>query len=118
MDDASTDKSLEVINNWIEDNKNSVLKEDLITWTSLPEKSGFEEAVSFGLFLAKGEFIACQYSDVVSHPKRIEQQVKFLIENHEEKSIDSNYSSFGPIIFRGELFDKFGDLTRILLGKK
>lgn len=54
IDDASTDNSIEVINNWIEVNKYSLQKENFITCISLPRNSGFAAASSIGFFIAKG----------------------------------------------------------------
>lgn len=94
IDDASTDNSVEVINKWIDNNKNSLAKQDLVTCISLPRNSGFAGAVSLGFFLARGEFIACQDSDDLSHPERIEMQVKFLKENPAILVSGTNYLSF------------------------
>lgn len=94
VDDASTDNSIQVINNWIETNKLSMPKQDLITLASLPRNSGFAGATDLGFFLSRGEFIACQDSDDLSHPKRIEKQVKFLKENPDVNVIGTNYSTF------------------------
>ncbi|MBC8060817.1 MAG: glycosyltransferase [Clostridiaceae bacterium] len=94
VDDASTDNSVEVINKWIETNKKSLQEQDLIIFTSLPRNLGFAGAVSLGFFLARGEFIACQDSDDLSHPKRIEEQIKFLKKNTEVHVIGTNYSTF------------------------
>ncbi|WP_026884668.1 glycosyltransferase [Clostridium akagii] len=150
VDDASTDNSVQVINNWIDTNKHCLPKQNLITLTSLSRNSGFAAAVSLGFSLSKGQFIACQDSDDISHPKRIEKQVAFIKENPDVHVIGSNYSTFedncfnltpplnwlsygatnikeiyskgghcvcyGTILFYGELFDKFGGLTRRLPG--
>ncbi|MBC8062121.1 MAG: glycosyltransferase [Clostridiaceae bacterium] len=91
VDDASTDNSVEVINDWINTNRHLLEKKDSITCTSLTRNSGFAGAVSIGFFLAKGEFIACQDSDDLSHPDRIEIQVKYLKENPTVHVIGTNY---------------------------
>jgi glycosyltransferase involved in cell wall biosynthesis len=93
IDDASTDNSVEVINNWIKINK-SQQKENFITCILLPRNLGFAGASSLGFFIAKGEFIACQDSDDLSHPNRIDGQVKFLKENPIVHVIGTNYSTF------------------------
>lgn len=94
VDDASTDNSVEVINNWIETNNYSRQKQNLIKCVSLPRNSGFAGAVTLGFFIARGEFIACQDSDDISHPDRIEKQVKFLKEHSNVHVIGTNYSVF------------------------
>lgn len=94
IDDASTDNSVEIINNWIEANNQSLQKQNFITFISLPRNSGFAAASSLGFSLTRGEFIACQDSDDLSDPKRIEGQVVFLKENPNIKVIGTNYSIF------------------------
>ena len=94
VDDASTDNSVEVINNWIDINKKSRPKQNSITLTSIQQNIGFAGAVSLGFFLTKGEFIACQDSDDLSHHMRIKKQVKFLKENRDVNVIGTNYSTF------------------------
>ena len=102
------------------------------------------------MYLAKGEYIAIQDGDDISHNKRIETQVKYLQDNNDIMMVGSNYSvfrnyieeaktvpnfvvygktkieeefgngnspvSFGTILFKGEVFDKVGGLTRKLEG--
>jgi glycosyltransferase involved in cell wall biosynthesis len=94
VDDNSTDDSVEVINNWIANNKHSLPGQNLMTCTLLPRNSGFAGAASLGFFQSKGEFIACQDSDDISHPERIERQVKFLKENTDIQVIGTNYATF------------------------
>lgn len=94
IDDASTDNSVEVINKWIKTSNFSLQKEDFVTCVSLPRNSGFAGAVSLGFFLAKGEFIACQDSDDISHPRRIEGQVNFLKTNTNVHVVGTSYSVF------------------------
>ena len=55
--------------------------QNLMTCTLLPRNSGFAGSSSLGFFQSRGEFIACQDSDDISHLERIERQVRFLKEN-------------------------------------
>jgi glycosyltransferase involved in cell wall biosynthesis len=146
VDDASTDRSIEVVQAWIEDNGVHL---DSFVLIRLPRNVGYSGALSTGFFLARGEFIAVQDSDDFSHIARFEKQVTFL-QNHPELSlVGSNYASFhhvdhrqfipanwlkygedirkvyqngghcvcnGTIMFRGAIFDQIGGLTRRIEG--
>ncbi|NMM65332.1 glycosyltransferase [Clostridium sp. P21] len=94
VDDASTDNSMKIINNWIKKNEQNLSSKNSITCISLPRNSGFAGAVSIGFFLSKGEFIACQDSDDLSHPNRIEKQIDFLKKHPEIQIVGTNYSTF------------------------
>lgn len=148
IDDCSTDNSVDIINSWI--NKINNYNKDKITFLKMPKNMGFSGAVTVGMYLAKGEYIAIQDGDDISHNKRIETQVKYLQDNNDIMMVGSNYSvfrnyieeaktvpnfvvygktkieeefgngnspvSFGTILFKGEVFDKVGGLTRKLEG--
>jgi glycosyltransferase involved in cell wall biosynthesis len=146
VDDASTDRSIEVVQSWMEENG---VPFDSLVLVRLPRTVGYSGALSMGFFLTRGEFIAVQDSDDFSHPARFEKQVNFL-QNHPELSlVGSNYASFnngdhrqfipanwlkygeeirkvyqngghcvcnGTIMFRGAIFDRIGGLTRRIDG--
>lgn len=146
VDDASTDRSIEVVQSWMEENSVDMNSFVLVP---LPRNVGYSGALSTGLFLTRGEFIAIQDSDDFSHLARFEKQVSFL-QNHPELSlVGSNYASFkngdnrqfvpanwlkygeeirkvykngghcvcnGTIMFRGATFDRIGGLTRRIEG--
>lgn len=148
IDDCSTDNSVDIINSWI--NKINNYNKDKITFLKMPKNMGFSGAVTVGMYLAKGEYIAIQDGDDISHNKRIETQVKYLQDKNDIMMVGSNYSvfrnyieeaktvpnfvvygktkieeefgngnspvSFGTILFKGEVFDKVGGLTRKLEG--
>ncbi|MGL4911644.1 MAG: glycosyltransferase [Romboutsia sp.] len=147
VNDASTDKSINVINEWINNNENKI-NENFITVIDLPRNVGFSGAVTVGLFASKGEFIAFHDGDDVSHEKRIEEQVKYLKDNNNLNAVGCDYMVFsdenlepvyrlngitfgvddikdiyakgghcvcyGTLLFRGEVFDKVGGLSRNL----
>ncbi|MED4207554.1 glycosyltransferase family 2 protein [Neobacillus mesonae] len=84
VNDGSSDRSDQVIRNWYEKEKYRFLDKDLqFVYLSLPYNTGFSGAFTSGYFLARGEFIATQAADDISHPERIEKQVKFM-RNHPE----------------------------------
>lgn len=62
-----------------------VLPEDRIAYVRLPRNVKQPGSATTGLFLARGEFIACQAAHDLSHPTRIEKQVNFL---HEHPDVD------------------------------
>lgn len=94
VDDNSTDNSVQVIKQWIENNKNLFKNDDYIKLLELPRNTGFAGCVTAGLFLAKGEYIAMQDGDDKSAKNRIEKQVQFLKDHPEINSVGSNYASF------------------------
>lgn len=94
VDDASTDKSIEVIDNWIKEIDESLDMKNKIIFLKLPRNSGFSGAVTAGLYLTTGQYIAMQDGDDYSNETRIEKQIKYLRENKDIKVIGSNYSTF------------------------
>ncbi|MGL5381209.1 glycosyltransferase [Clostridium sp.] len=94
VNDASTDNSLDIIHDWIDYNFHSFDNKDYLTVINLPRNVGFSGAVSVGLFMCKGEFIAFHDGDDISVENRIEKQVEYLKNNPNIGVIGSNYSVF------------------------
>lgn len=94
VDDASTDRSINVINGWKEVVSVKFDVENRFTLLTLPKNSGFSGAVTAGLYLAKGEYIAMQDGDDISDLNRIEEQLKFLSENTNIKAVGTKYANF------------------------
>lgn len=94
INDASTDDSINAINQWIEKNKDSFIRENYITVVNMPRNVGFSGAVTVGMYLAKGEFVAMHDGDDRSNETRIEKQVGFLRNNPDIYSVGSDYSVF------------------------
>lgn len=69
IDDASTDKSVEIIQSYTDSRIQLILK---------PKNSGYTNSLNYGLTIAKGEYIARMDSDDISLPTRFEKQVAFL----------------------------------------
>lgn len=148
VDDCSTDKSKYIIEKWISNRKND--EKNKIKFLKMTENTGFSGAVTTGMYLAKGEYIAMQDGDDISKKNRIEIEVNYLKNNKDIKMVGCNYAifknyvaeemlvpngvlfgkekikeefqnggspvSFGTILFRGEIFDEIGGLTRKLEG--
>lgn len=94
IDDASTDNSDEIIRKWIKKNVNKFKKNDLFTYIKLPRNIGFSGAITLGFFLARGEFIAVQDGDDISHEERIKRQVNYLRKNNNISVVGTNYNIF------------------------
>ncbi|WP_284637708.1 glycosyltransferase family 2 protein [Paenibacillus silviterrae] len=90
VDDASTDHSKQQILEWIEDHKPSEGCNALF----LPRNVGFAGALTMGFFMAKGEFIAVQDSDDLSHPERLTRQVDYLRQHPHIDLVGTNYAIF------------------------
>lgn len=95
VDDCSTDRTLEIFYEFQREaiEKRPELK-DRITAISLPWNIGYEGPLTLGMFLSRGEFIAIQDSDDLSHPERIEKQVNYLNANPEYELVGALYRSF------------------------
>jgi len=90
VNDASTDQSGERIQEWI-NNNNPFFP---IYLANLPRNVGFSGAITTGFYLSKGEYIAVNDADDISHPERLEKQVAFLQKNPNIALVGTNYASF------------------------
>ncbi|QRG66326.1 glycosyltransferase family 2 protein [Brevibacillus choshinensis] len=93
VDDASTDDSVLIINEWIRRHQASLAENQVIVHV-LPRNVGFSGAINVGFYLARGEFIAVQDSDDYSHALRLERQIKFLQQNPDIELVGTNYYAF------------------------
>jgi glycosyltransferase involved in cell wall biosynthesis len=94
VDNGSTDNSLKVIHairRIIRSRRGTVIP---IKVARLPRNAGFAAGVHIGMFLTKGEFIAIQDADDLSHPNRIAKQVDLLRANPETGLVGTNYARF------------------------
>jgi len=92
VDDASTDRSLDVIQAWCE--ANGIAGTDAIVLVRLPRNIGFSGALTAGFFHARGQYIAVQDADDFSHPQRLEKQVAFLQNQSDVALVGTSYASF------------------------
>ena len=86
IDDASTDKSVEIIQSYTDSRIQLILK---------PKNSGYTNSLNYGLTIAKGEYIARMDSDDISLPTRFEKQVTYLDANSEYILCGSQYQIIG-----------------------
>jgi glycosyltransferase involved in cell wall biosynthesis len=97
VDDGSTDATWNKIHRWKsakEGTIDSFSFEDQFCAIRLPRNTGYAGAVSVGMYLAKGEFIAMQDSDDMSHPARIKRQVEALRKRPMLDMIGTSYEYF------------------------
>jgi glycosyltransferase involved in cell wall biosynthesis len=94
VNDGSTDDSLRMIQDWKKNLKIPKNKKNRILIVNLPRNVGVAGAIHTGLFLAKGELIAMQDSDDLSHPERIQKQVQFLRQHPAISVVGTNYAYF------------------------
>jgi glycosyltransferase involved in cell wall biosynthesis len=94
INDGSTDHTKRVLERWKRSLRIHSSKKSRIVIVTLPRNIGFAGAVHTGLFVAKGEFIAMQDSDDLSHQQRIQKQVEFLRHHPEIDLVGTNYASF------------------------
>ena len=103
-DDGSTDESTVILKNYIEKNKNFVIK--LVT----KKNGGVSSARNLGIDNSKGEYISFLDSDDVWLPKKLETQIKIFLEN---KNIDCLGTTMNNQKFHKMFGIKFSRLTKI-----
>jgi glycosyltransferase involved in cell wall biosynthesis len=89
VDDASTDKTWEILRSYAGIDSRIVLLRN-------QENSGISRSLNRGLVATKGLYIARQDADDISMPERIEVQVSFLRDNREVGIIGSAYCILNP----------------------
>lgn len=94
IDDASTDGSYEYVIKWLNNNDQLLQQAKGIYTLRLPRNIGYAGAITAGMYMAKGEFIAFQDADDLSHPDRISKQVSYLINHPQMDLIGTNYEVF------------------------
>lgn len=93
VDDASNDGTQQVIRTWKKGLPSG--KRARVHVVTLPRNTGYAGALTTGMFLAKGEFIATHDSDDFSHPQRMAQQVRYLRSHPHIGLIGTNYRTLG-----------------------
>jgi glycosyltransferase involved in cell wall biosynthesis len=82
IDDGSTDKTREILENY---------DDSRIKLINNKKNIGLTKSLNKGLKLARGEYIARQDSDDVSMPKRLEKEVSFLNHNKNTALVGTYY---------------------------
>lgn len=88
IDDASTDKSVDIIKGY---------EDQRIRLYVNPENRGLTKNLNKGLRLARGSFIARMDGDDISHPDRFRKQLKYLEQHREIMLCSCCIRSFGQI---------------------
>ncbi len=86
IDDASTDKTVEIIKSYTDSR---------IILIQKPKNLGYTDSLNYGLKNAKGEYIARMDGDDFSLPTRFEKQVAFLDTHPDAVLCGANYSIIG-----------------------
>jgi glycosyltransferase involved in cell wall biosynthesis len=97
VDDGSTDSTWKKIHTWKaakESTTESFSFEQRFIAIRLPRNTGYAGAVTVGMYLAKGEFIAMQDSDDLSHPARIHRQVETMRQRPLLDMVGTSYEYF------------------------
>ncbi len=90
VNDGSNDNSHDIINKFVETNH-------AIKYFRNEVNLGISKSRNIALSYCTGAFIALLDSDDICSPKRLEKQVKFLIENPEFKAVSSWMFEFGVV---------------------
>lgn len=91
VNDASTDRSLEIIKSY-DDKRIRIINNEV--------NKGIPFTRNVGINEAKGKYIAVMDSDDISCKNRIEKQVEFMEKNPDISVIGTNYTIFGDTITR------------------
>ncbi|MED1914664.1 glycosyltransferase family 2 protein [Bacillus thuringiensis] len=94
IDDASTDQSVEVAREWLEQNERYFPEDNQVLIHALPRNVGFAGAINIGHYMSRGEFIANQDSDDFSHVLRLSRQVEYLKSHPQIDLVGTNYYAF------------------------
>ena len=89
VDDASTDGTMKVARQWKSTQRNSL--QSRVCIVGLPRNVGYAGAMSIGMYLARGEFIALHDSDDYSHPLRLQKQVHYFRRHANMGILGTNY---------------------------
>lgn len=120
IDDASTDQSVEVAREWLEQNERFFPGDNQVLIHALPRNVGFAGAINFGHYMSRGEFIANQDSDDFSHVLRLSRQVEYLKSHPQIDLVGTNYYAFSsdhPEKKELATWIKYGDDIRKVYGK-
>lgn len=82
INDGSTDKTLEILNDYERKDSRIVLINQ--------ENKGLTKSLNIGIKKAKGKYIARMDSDDISHPQRLQKQIEFLENNQEYGLVGTN----------------------------
>ncbi|MFF2533427.1 glycosyltransferase family 2 protein [Brevibacillus sp. NPDC058079] len=94
IDDASTDQSVEIAREWLEQNERYFPEDNRVLIHALPRNVGFAGAINIGHYMSRGEFIANQDSDDFSHVLRLSRQVEYLKSHPQIDLVGTNYYAF------------------------
>lgn len=86
IDDASTDKTVDVIKTYSDKRIKLIVK---------PLNTGYTNSLNYGLQVAKGEYIARMDGDDISLPERFEKQVAYLEVNSDTVVCGTTFSIIG-----------------------
>lgn len=86
IDDASTDKTVEIIQKYNDSRIQLIIK---------PQNTGLSNSLNYGLSIARGKYIARMDGDDISLPERFEKQVAFLEDNPDVVVCGTIFSIFG-----------------------
>ena len=92
VNDGSTDDTEQVALDWWRTLNEP--KGISFIYLRLPHNAGYAAAQSIAYYLSMGEFIANQDSDDMSHPRRLETQLLFLLANTDYSFVGCNFNSF------------------------
>ncbi|WP_138495937.1 glycosyltransferase family 2 protein [Paenibacillus pinistramenti] len=112
VDDCSTDSSRKRIEDWL---KNRRFRAGCsAVFLPMPRNVGFSGALTAGYFMAKGEFIAVQDADDLSHLERLEKQVAYLQAHPQIGVVGTNYklmekNARGEITYTDAKWLKYGE---------
>ncbi|WP_274653369.1 glycosyltransferase family 2 protein [Paenibacillus humicola] len=97
VDDGSTDATWETIEQWKTGapRKNPFFDiRNRFVALRLPRNCGYSGAMTTAMYLARGEFIATQDADDLSHAQRIEHQVNAMLQRPELGAVGTSYHYF------------------------
>lgn len=120
VDDASTDDSVQVVREWMEEHRDMWSEDRQTVILTLPRNIGFAGAINAGFYLARGEYIAVQDSDDYSDRERFAKQVEYLQNHPLVDLVGTNYYAFpdhAPAEKKLATWIRYGEEIRRVYGR-
>ncbi len=102
-DDCSTDNTVEICRNWIEQNKQRFVSTELIT---TPQNTGIPANCNRGVKAAQGEWVKLIAGDDLLEGKCVDSYIKFIKANDNIEILVSKYRSFYVSEFGERIWQK------------
>lgn len=103
-DDCSTDHTVEICRNWVEENKHHFTRTKILT---VKKNTGIAPNCNRGLYASKGEWVNFIAGDDMLYENRIQECIKTVCENTSIKILFSNVAINGKLTPKTQIQEPF-----------